>query len=56
MFREVKNDGDETMKQLVLPTTYVKTVLHSLHNEMGHPGRDGTNSIVRERFYWPRMT
>jgi hypothetical protein len=56
LFREVKNDGDETMKKLVLPTTYVKTVLHSLHNEMGHPGRDGTNSIVRERFYWPRMT
>jgi transposase InsO family protein len=23
---------------------------------MGHPGRDRTNSLVRERFYWPRMT
>jgi transposase InsO family protein len=56
LFREVKNDGDETMKQLVLPTTYVKTVLQSLHNEMGHPGRDRTNSLVRGRFYWPRMT
>jgi hypothetical protein len=31
LFREVKNDGDETMKQLVLPTTYVNTVLQSLH-------------------------
>jgi hypothetical protein len=31
LFREVKNDGDETTKQLVLPTTYVKTVLQSLH-------------------------
>lgn len=56
LFREVKNDGDETVKQLVLPTTYVKTVLQSLHDEMGHPGRDRTNSLVRERFYWPRMT
>jgi hypothetical protein len=27
LFREAKNDGDETMKQLVLPTTYAKTVL-----------------------------
>jgi hypothetical protein len=42
LFREVKNDGDETTKQLVLPTTYVKTVLQSLHDEMGHPGRDRT--------------
>jgi hypothetical protein len=56
LFREEKHDGGETMKQLVLPTRYVKIVLHSLHNEMGHPGRDRTNSIVRERFYWPRMT
>jgi hypothetical protein len=56
LFREVKNDGDETMKQLVLPTTNVKTVLQSLHDEMGQPGRDRTNSLVREIFYWPRMT
>jgi hypothetical protein len=43
LFREVKNYGDETMKQLVLPTTYAKTVSQSLHDEMGHPGRDRTN-------------
>jgi hypothetical protein len=44
------------MKQLVFPTTYAKTVLPSLHDEMGQPGRDRTNSLVRETFYWPRMT
>jgi hypothetical protein len=47
---------DETMKKLVLPTTYAKTVLQSLHDEIGHPGRDRTNSLVRERLYLPRMT
>ena len=55
LYREVK-DGDNTVQQLVLPRVYQKTVLQSLHNDVGHPGRDRTLSLIRERFYWPRMT
>ena len=55
LYREVK-DGDNTIQQLVLPKVYQKTVLQGLHNDVGHPGRDRTLSLIRERFYWPRMT
>ena len=55
LYREMK-DGDNTIQQLVLPKIYQKIVLQGLHNDVGHPGRDRTLSLVRERFYWPRMT
>ena len=55
LYREVK-DGDNTVQQLVLPKVYQKTGLQSLHNDVEHPGRDRTLSLIRERFYWPRMT
>ena len=55
LYREIK-DGENTIQQLVLPTIYRKTVLQGLHNDVGHPGRDRTLSLIRERFYWPRIT
>ena len=55
LYREIK-DGDNSIQQLVLPETYRRTVLRGLHNDVGHPGRDRTLSLIRERFYWPRMT
>ena len=30
-------------------------ILPNLHNDIGHPGRDKTVNLVRERFYWPKM-
>lgn len=55
LYREMK-DGDNTVEQLVLPKSYHNIVLQGLHNDVGHPGRDRTLSLVRERFFWPRMT
>ena len=55
LYREVK-EGDNVIQQLVLPKVYRHTVLQALHNDVGHPGRDRTISLIRERFYWPRMT
>ena len=43
-------------KQLVLPSRYKQQVLESLHDHLGHPVRDRTTSLVRERFYWPGYT
>ena len=31
-------------------------VLESLHDHVGHPARDRTTSLARERFYWPGYT
>lgn len=46
---------EEDRKQLVLPSRYVPDVLKSLHNDVGHPGRDRTLSLLRDRFFWPGM-
>lgn len=40
-------------KQLVLPRKYSSQFLSGLHNDLGHPGRERTASLVKERFYWP---
>jgi hypothetical protein len=30
---------------------HVPIVLEAMHNDMGHPGRDRTTSLVQDRFY-----
>lgn len=51
---EGKEEG-EAKCQLVLPRIFRAKALEGLHNDMGHLGRDRTLSLVRDRFYWPRM-
>ena len=55
LYREVKDDNT-TVQQLVLPKVYQRMVMEGLHNDVGHPGRDRTLSLIRERFFWPKMT
>ena len=47
--------NDENVNQIVLPTSLQKEVLSALHNDMGHPGRDRTLQLIRQRFFWPQM-
>ena len=54
LFRVIESDGKQ-VKQLVLPSRFVPEVLRSLHNDVGHPGRDRTLSLLRDRFFWPGM-
>ena len=49
LYREMK-DGYTVFQKLVLPKIYHNTVFQRLHNDEGHPGRDRTLSLVRERF------
>nr|KAG5690731.1 hypothetical protein BaRGS_022422 [Batillaria attramentaria] len=44
---------DKQRNQLVLPGQYIQDVLRSLHDDGGHPGRDRTLSLLRDRFFWP---
>ena len=54
MYRVATVDGKEE-RRLVLPACFKKTVLHLLHDDMGHIGRDRTRALAQERFFWPRM-
>ena len=55
LYREVENEGC-IKKQLLLPYCFIEQVLNGLHNDMGHPSKDHTLSLLRDRFYWPGMT
>ena len=54
LFRNVLIDGQEVSQQVV-PQNYRPLVLKSLHDDMGHVGRDRTTELLRKRFYWPGM-
>ena len=43
------------VKQILLPSSLRNETLQSLHDHMGHMGRDKTLSLCKERFYWPKM-
>jgi hypothetical protein len=55
MLHRITTIEDEERQQLVLPVAHIPTVLQALHDDMGHPGKDKTLSLLRDRFYWPGM-
>ena len=55
LYREVVSEN-ERKNQLVLPICYIEKALTGLHNDMGHPSKDRTMSLLRDRFFWPGMT
>lgn len=54
LYRVTRTDEGER-HQLVLPTAHASTVIEALHDDMGHPGKDRTLSLIKDRFYWPGM-
>ena len=55
IYRKCHQD-DRTIEQLVIPQIYRKQVLTGLHTDVGHPGRDRTLRLLRERFFWPGLS
>ena len=43
-------------KQLLLPKKLRPLVYVELYVKMGHPGSGRTVELIKERFYWPKMT
>ncbi len=56
LYRVSKSSCGKERVQLVLPAKYHRTVLKSLHDDSGHLEVDWTTELIRDRFYWPRMT
>ncbi|KAJ8004186.1 hypothetical protein DPEC_G00156160 [Dallia pectoralis] len=54
--RVTKSSCGREKTQLVLPEKYWATVLQSLHDDSGHLGVEKTTELVKDRFYWPRMS
>lgn len=44
------------MSQLVLPARYRPMVFRAMHDDNGHLGMEWTTELIKDRFYWPRMT
>ena len=47
---------DQNTMQLVLPTTLRLQDLKGCHDDLGHLGIERTLDLLRDQFYWPRMT
>ena len=56
LYRERQSQHGSCNLQLVLPKNCRDSVLVRLHDEMGHQGRQRTQSLVANRFYWPSMS
>lgn len=56
LFRVVNKQFGDKRQQLILPEKYRRMVLRSLHDDTGHLGVERTTELLKERFYWPRMT
>ena len=54
LYRIITLDGTENA-QLVQPTSSRTAALRCLHDDIGHPNKDRTLSLLNERFCWPGM-
>lgn len=55
LWRVIKLPREGEVSQLVLPKEQRSSVLHHLHNDMGHLGVDRVFALVRDRYFWPHM-
>ena len=51
----VSNNRETGYLQFVLPKLFRKQALEACHDEVGHLGIERTTSLLKDRFYWPRM-
>lgn len=56
LHRLSKRPSGEEVIQLVLPSEFHDAVLRSLHDDLGHLGIERTIDLVRNRFFWPKMS
>lgn len=52
LYRTATLDGDQ-IQQLVVPTSYRDIAFRGVHDDVGHPGREKSLWLARQRFYWP---
>ena len=55
LYRKTTKNG-QTVFQIVLPREHRELALTKLHDDVGHMGRDRTLQLIRDRYYWPKMS
>nr|KAG5696950.1 hypothetical protein BaRGS_015914 [Batillaria attramentaria] len=55
LYRRVTLPQQDTVLQLVLPSSLRPDVIQALHDRMGHQGVERTLELLRSRVYWPGM-
>ena len=56
VYRITNKASGKERRQLLLPKEFRLPVIRALHDDMGHLGVERTVDLVRERFYWPKMS
>ena len=51
----VSNNRETGYLQFVLPRVFRKQALEACHDEVGHLGIERMTSLLKDRFYWPKM-
>lgn len=54
LFRKTKIEERE-VSQLVIPEVYRELAFQEIHRDTGHPGKDKTLWLARQRFFWPGL-
>ena len=55
LYRRSMDSNGLARFQLVLPKNYRTKAMKGLHNDLGHLGVERAVTLVRPRFYWPKM-
>ena len=57
LYRKYTAPGErEQVLQFITPKAYRNKALNGCHQEAGHQGQIRTNSLLKDRFWWPGMT
>lgn len=56
LYRMRQRLSGENDLQLVLPSEFHSVVLRAVHDDFGHFGVDRTLDMIRNRFFWPKMS
>ena len=55
LYRQVTSE-QQVKQQIVSSPVLITTVLEAMHNDIGHPGKDRTLSLLKDHFYTPKDT
>ena len=57
LYRKVQlQNHDKVRHQFVLPENYRKRAIMALHDDFGHLGMEKTLALLKDRFFWPKMS